>query len=221
MSRRPATRRVPLALAGLLALLPAGAQASSVYLNGVKIDGVTNQQFERAKVRIDAQGNVHIDAPGYAVRTVTPPPEAAPAAPAAAAPGPKTAAAPASPEPAAAPTQRYWLVGEPGTGELEVDVFLNGRWLRRLRSAEGQVLAELTPHLKLGRNTVLLTARRASGAAATSPSPAQPFRVIIGEGRAEGSQVTIDAPLVRFQRLAAESNDGSRDVSEEFSFTTR
>ena len=56
---------------GLLALvaafaLPATAFAD-VYLNGVNITGVTNQTFEKATVHIDAQGNVHIKAPGYAV----------------------------------------------------------------------------------------------------------------------------------------------------------
>ena len=58
--------RTPSSLAALLA--PVSALAASVYLNGVRIDGVTNQKFEKATVRIDEQGNVHIDAPGYAAQ---------------------------------------------------------------------------------------------------------------------------------------------------------
>ncbi|NOK06620.1 hypothetical protein HNV27_34665, partial [Myxococcus xanthus] len=80
------------ALAAALALAPFGAHAGSVFLNGVKIDGVTNQKFEKATVRIDEAGNVHIDAPGYAARVtaVTPPaPAASPQAPAPATPGPE------------------------------------------------------------------------------------------------------------------------------------
>ncbi|MFP2907219.1 hypothetical protein ACLESD_19650, partial [Pyxidicoccus sp. 3LFB2] len=71
------------AVAAVLALLPTGALAGSVYLNGVKIDGVTNQKFEKATVRIDEAGNVFIDAPGYAARvtTVTPTAPAAPTPP--------------------------------------------------------------------------------------------------------------------------------------------
>ncbi|MFP2928243.1 hypothetical protein ACLESO_24195, partial [Pyxidicoccus sp. 3LG] len=85
-------RLIPRAtLAAVLALAPVGALAGSVFLNGVKIDGVTNQKFEKATVRIDEAGNIHIDAPGYAARvsTVTPPAAPAPAqAPAVQAPAP-------------------------------------------------------------------------------------------------------------------------------------
>ncbi len=41
----------------------------SVTLNGVNIDGATNQTFENCTVVIDAQGNVHIQAKGYAVKS--------------------------------------------------------------------------------------------------------------------------------------------------------
>ncbi|HET9449368.1 MAG TPA: hypothetical protein VFO83_00715 [Aggregicoccus sp.] len=209
MSRRSPSVR---ALA-LLALLPAQVLAASVYLNGVRIDGVTNQQFDKARVRIDAQGNVHIDAPGYAVRQVTPPPAAPAAAPAAPAPTPEAAPPPA-------PSRRYWLVTEqtePGLAEFDVDVFVNGRWVRKLRGSEPQVIAELTPHLRPGKNTVLLSARKTAGASRKSLSPAHQFRVIIGEGTAEEGRVVLEKPLVRFQRSAAEAHD----VSEEFSITTR
>ncbi len=53
-----------------LSLCPPAALAGSVFLNGVNIDGVTNQKFEKATVRIDEKGNVLIEATGYAVRQV-------------------------------------------------------------------------------------------------------------------------------------------------------
>ncbi|RKH59046.1 hypothetical protein D7X96_35945, partial [Corallococcus interemptor] len=83
---RPSAR---IALTVAASLVPMLALAGSVFLNGVKIDGVTNTRFEKATVRIDAEGNVHIDAPGYAARvtTVTPTPATpAPATPPPAAP---------------------------------------------------------------------------------------------------------------------------------------
>jgi hypothetical protein len=202
-------RLVPL----LLALVPTAALAGSVYLNGVRIDGVTNQQFDKARVRIDEKGDVHIDAPGYVVRQVTPP------APAATTP-PATPVPPAAAAPPAALTRRYWLVTEqtaPGLTEFDVDVYVNARWVRRLLGSEEQIVAELTPHLRPGPNTVLLSARKSAGAARKSHSPAHQFRVIIGEGTAEEGRVVLEKPLVRFQRTAAEAHD----VSEEFSITTR
>ncbi|QSQ27284.1 hypothetical protein JY651_21250 [Pyxidicoccus parkwayensis] len=91
------------ALAAVLAVAPTGALAGSVYLNGVKIDGVTNQKFEKATVRIDEAGNIYIEAPGYAARvtTVTP---AAPTPPVA--PAPQTGA-PTAAAPAVAPAAQY------------------------------------------------------------------------------------------------------------------
>ncbi|MDQ3264899.1 MAG: hypothetical protein M3Y59_14725, partial [Myxococcota bacterium] len=50
-----------------LSLIPAMALGGSVFLNGVNIDGLTDVKFEKATVRIDANGNVLIDAPHYKV----------------------------------------------------------------------------------------------------------------------------------------------------------
>lgn len=231
------------AAAALVALAPAGALAGSVYLNGVKIDGVTNTKFEKATVRIDEAGNIHIDAPGYSAKVVTmPAPAAAPAqapAPAAVAQAPApTAAAPAAPAPvaaapapapaapAAAPaepgriTQRYWLVAEqtvPGMTEYDIDVYINSRWLQKLRSNEDQVVADITRHLQPGTNSVTLIARKLVGGTRRSNSPNHVFRVIIGEGNEGGGNVMIDNPLIRFQKSAADGQDDTK----EFTLTTR
>jgi hypothetical protein len=261
-----------------------------VYLNGVKIDGVTNTKFEKATVRIDEAGNIYIEAPGYAARvtTVTPAAPAAPVAPAPQAGAPATAAvapaaqypgsvapasgmaqsptatvpasgtaaaqspgsvAPASGTapaqyPAAAPasgtlagpgaapatapaptvpgriTQRYWLVTEqavPGMTGYDIDVFINSKWLRKLRGNEDQVVADITRSLQPGANTVTLIARKAAPGSQRSNSPAHTFRVIIGEGNEGGGNVMIDNPLIHFQKTAADT----QDATQEFTLTTR
>jgi hypothetical protein len=213
-------------------MAPATALAASVYLNGVRIDGVTNQKFEKATVRIDDKGDVHINAPGYAVRVESAPaPMAAPApvalppaAPAASAPAPPVAAAPATPPPApdAPPslTRRYWLVTEqavPGMSEYDIELYINSKWIRKLRNNEEQIIAEVTRHLQPGKNTVLLTARKVVVGDRKSYSPQHYFKVIIGEGNEGGANVMIDNPIIRFQRTAADT----KDVSEEFTLTTR
>jgi hypothetical protein len=209
---------VRLLLAALLA--PALASAGSVYLNGVKIDGVTQQRFEKATVRIDEKGDIHIDAPGYAARVVSQPPAAAPASPEApAAPAPAAAAAPA-PEAPARLTQRYFLVTQqsvPGMAEYDIDVYINAKWIRKLRGSEDQVIQDVTRNLQPGKNTVLLTARKTSAGQRKSYSPQHTFKVIIGEGNVGGDNVMIDNPVIQFQRTAADT----QDVSEEFTLTTR
>jgi hypothetical protein len=235
-------RRVIPALV-LTALLPVSALAGSVFLNGVRIDGVTNQRFEKVtSVRIDEQGNVHIDAPAYAVKVVNaPPPTAAPAKPApapvaptpapVASPAPAPAPAPtatAAPAPAPAPvdtaparlTRRYWLTtaqSVPGMTDYDIDLFINSRWVRKLRNSEEQVIAEITDSLVPGKNTVLLMAHKVAAGARRSESPQHVFKVIIGEGNEGGGNVMIDNPLIRYQRTAAETED----QSEEFTLTTR
>lgn len=226
--------RTPFRAALLIAaaLMPAAALASSVYLNGVKIDGVTNQKFEKATVRIDEKGDVYIDAPAYSVRVVAQPPAApatpAPAAPTAPAPGtqpqaaaPAAPAAPATEEVPERMTRRYWLVTEqstPGMTEYDIDVYVNSKWIKKLRNNEEQVVSEITRHLQPGKNVVLLTAHKlATGDSRRSTSPSNTFKVIVGEGNVGGDNVMIDTPLIRFQRTAADS----QDVSEEFTLTTR
>ena len=224
------------ALVSLAALMaPASALASTVYLNGVRIEGVTNQKFEKATVRLDEKGDVFIDAPGYAVRLVTPPPApAAPVpAPAPVAPAPVVPPAPvAAPAPPPAPvpapvvqegpptlTRRYWMVteqAEPGMAEYDFDLYINSKWVRKLRNNEGQVITEITRQLQPGKNTLLFSAHKVVMGERKSYSPQHFFKVIIGEGNVGGDNVMIDNPLVRFQRTAADS----KDDSEEFTLTT-
>ncbi|MFY0523742.1 hypothetical protein ACN28I_11370 [Archangium gephyra] len=163
-------RSIPALILSAL-LLPVSALAGSVFLNGVRIDGVTNQKFEKVgSVRIDDKGNVYIDAPAYAVKLVNAPPAPAPA-PAVAAPAPAPTPAPApapvapaapapapavaAPAPAPAPvytapariTRRYWLVTEQsavGMSEYDIDLYVNSRWVRKLRNGEEQVISEIT-----------------------------------------------------------------------------
>lgn len=215
----------------LSVLLPLPALAT-VFLNGVRIDGLTNQTFDKvSSVRIDEQGNIHIVAPGYTVKTMevpalaAPAPAAPPVAPAAPAPtaAPVAPAAPQTPAPTTAPTritQRYWLVTEQsaqGKTEYDIDLFINSAWVRKLRNGEGQVITELTRYLRPGKNTVRMMASKVLTGPRRSQSAEHTFQVIIGEGNEGGGRVMIDKPLIRFQRTAAQTED----VTEEFVLTTR
>jgi len=210
-----------------LALLPVTAVAS-VFLNGVRIDGLTNQTFEKvSSVRIDEQGNVHIQAPGYSVKmtpaSVPAPAPVVPPAPPAPVPAPVATPAPVPAPVASAPariTKRYWLVTEQsvtGMSEFDIDLFINSVWVRKLRNGEEQVITELTRYLKPGKNTLLFMAHKVASRPRRSESAQHVFKVIIGEGNEGGGKVMIDSPLIRFQRTAAEAED----VSEEFSLITR
>lgn len=195
--------------------VPGVAWSGSVYLNGVKIDGVTNQRFERAAVRIDDKGNVFIEAAGYAVKSL----ESGSATPAGATtPAPTAATAVAGD---AKLTKRYWLVTEqtaPGMTDFDIDVYINSKWVRKLRNADEQIVTEVTRYLAPGKNTVLLIARKmATGTARKSFSAAHAYRVIVGEGNVGGDNVMIDHTVLKFECTAAEG----AEISKEYTFTTR
>ncbi|MBK7859584.1 MAG: hypothetical protein IPJ65_13390 [Archangiaceae bacterium] len=192
-------------LAAVLVMVSGSALAGSVYLNGVRIDGVTNQKFDKVNVAIDDQGNVLIEAPGYNVRQVE------------GAPGESTP----RPQPAGTLTKKYFLVTEqatPGMTEFDVEVFVNSKYLRTLKSGDEQIVTDITGKLTPGRNVLLFRAtKRVAGATRKSFSKDHFFRVIIGEGQMSGDHVMIDNPVVRFERTAAENSD----VTQEFTLTTR
>ncbi len=183
-------------------LMSVSALAGSVYLNGVKIDGVTNQKFEKATVRIDEKGNVLIEAPGYAVKQL----EGAPAEVPVASSG--------------VIRKQYFLVTEQnvvGMSEYDVDMYVNSKWLRKLKSTEDQIVSEITKNLIPGKNTVMFIAKKVAPEARKSASSSHFFRIIIGEGSMSGDHVMIDNPVVKFERTAANTDD----ISKEFSLTAR
>jgi len=220
-----------------LALTVAAAVASppalagpSVTLNGVNIDGATGQRFENATVVIDAEGNVHIEAKGYAAKagegSASPAPAAlpAPGAPAVTAPpaGAPPAVAPAAPRPTAEParlTRRYFLATEqtqPDGTQYDVEVFINASWIRVIRSSDPQVVVEITRFLRPGPNKVTLAcAKKLQGVERRAYTPEVSLKVVIGEGNVGGGHVMIDDPLVLMTRTAAEVDDKVEEFTVE------
>jgi hypothetical protein len=181
------------------------ALAVEVYVNGVSVDGLTNHTFEKVTVRLDERGNVQIDAPGYSVKKVN---------------LAGTAEKPKAPD--GAITQKYFLVTEqspPGMTEYEIDMFLNGKFMRTLKSGDEQLVLDITKQLKPGQNLIIVQAKKrySDPSSPRSLSKSHVFRVIIGEGNTTNDQVTIEKQMVTFTRTAADTND----VTQEFSFTTR
>lgn len=179
---------VALLIASAAAAPAAAAVKGSVFLNGVNIDGVTNQKFENVTVVIDEKGNLLILAKGYEVQT---------------APTPK----PANPVPAGPVSKRYFLVSEtsaPGLAQYDIDVFVNSVWIKRVSSNDAQAVTEITRHLKKGKNSVHFTATKILAEARKSASPQHYVKIYIGEGNMGGNNVMIDNPLLEYRRDASE-----------------
>ncbi len=186
--------------------LPLSAQAVSVFLNGTKVDGLANTKIDKCGVEFDAKGNVQLSCAGYSVKVEG---------------GAASQAASADDGPA--PTvinRKYFLVTEQpeqGAADYDIEVFINSKFIRRLRSNEEQIVAEITRHLTPGKNTVTLVAKKKKDTGRKSFSQQHFFKVTIGEGNASGDRVMIDNALVEFTRTAAET----QDVSQEYTLTAR
>ena len=183
------------------ALFAAPAAAKGVFLNGVNIDGVTNQKFENVTVTIDDKGNVLITAKGYEVQTKAVAPKPTPTA---VDPGPVS--------------KRYFLVSETngiGLAQYDIDVFVNSVWIKRVSSNDPQAVVEVTRHMKRGKNSIHFTATKVLGSERKSASPAHYVKIYIGEGNMGGNNVMIDNPLLEYKRDASETQNFADEFNVE------
>jgi len=162
----------------VLAWLPV-ASAGALYINGVRADEPPAVTLEGVTVRIDAGGNIFIDAPRYNVQVVS------------AAPAPVVAARPATAAPSAAPLTWYLVSEDQASFGGAVDVYVNGAYVRRLQSGQSQVLVDLSAFVRPGTNTVKF--------APLSPASRGELGAYIGGANGSGSTLRIDAPSVTWR----------------------
>jgi hypothetical protein len=176
---------------------------AATFLNGVNIDRVRGQSFEKCKsVRIDEKGNVYLECPAYHVED----------------PGSSSIPVAAAGFASNGLSKHYFLVTEQKDGasaQYDVDVYVNAKWLRRIKSGEEQIVVDITRYLQPGANKLLFAATKQGGR--KSGGPGSFVRVVVGEGESSGAQVLIDNPLVELRRTAAESEN----VNEEFTIQAR
>ena len=160
----------PAALLFAALLCAPSAQAASgpaVYVNGVRAEALRDTVLKGVNVRVDAQGNVWIDAPQYAVEVD----------------GRTGAAAAAAPVEAG----RYWLVVEDsGSAGHSVQVAVNGALVRTITSGGNIRVLDLAPFLRHGANTVVLQA-----AAITDPASGT-LNVHVGTGATKDGALVVD-----------------------------
>jgi hypothetical protein len=185
------------------------AFAGSVYVNGVQVDGLRNQSFQGCEVTIDAEGNIHVTAPGYHIEVVGgSEKKKRSSAPAAAAP-PVAAfepgldlsdggavAAPSGPTTSTlrgglVPQGAWWLLAEDLGGGHQVAVYVNGAKVLGMSSGAGSAIRDLGGYLRPGENTVRVDATSASSASGS-------LGVYVATGEDRSGAVVLASPRVRF-----------------------
>ncbi|MCX7944262.1 MAG: hypothetical protein N2746_07130 [Deltaproteobacteria bacterium] len=181
----------------LVLIFSMALSAGSIYLNGVKIDGVRDQEFKSVNVKIDKDGNIHISAPGYIVKT-----------------GDEQSQKASSPVTQA---KSYFLVTQistNGRGGYDIDLFINGNWIRKISNKDEQIVMDLTKHLQSGKNTIRLTGVKSKDSVA-DPLSTGFTEVIVGEGTAGKNNVVIDKPLINYKFFAKDANPIIKDFEIE------
>jgi len=170
--------------------LPRGVRAAEVYFNGVPVTGLKNQSFENCKVRFDDTGNVHITAKGYSVKRLEQPSG-----------GNSKTSTPGR------ITKRYFLysrASRPGYAQYDVDVYVNGKWVRKVRNSESQVVMDITTKLQPGKNVFQFAAtKNYRGKSRLSTASADHIEVYVGAGNKGGGTVNITDTLARFKATGA------------------
>lgn len=184
----------------MLALL-ASAFAGSIYINGVKADGITNFELQDVDVVIDGNGDVHIDAPRYAIEVRSPgggtKPETTPVV---AADG-TVSTAPIAP-PKGLPAESWWLVSEDnGSVGHVIDVSVGGTPVATVTSGDPQLMLDISPHLSHGANVVTFTARAGELEGGV-------LSLYVGEGSNEAGALQLEAPQLEFSRRSTDAPAG-------------
>lgn len=208
------TRRLnPAAFLSVLAVSAAAFATVEVFVNGVPAAGLPpGTKLEHCNtLEVDAKGNIHIACPEYDLKSTETAPAPAPAAP---------VALSTSPAPAGGLAKHYWLVTQQatkGAAGFDIDVFVNAKWIKKLKNDDDQIVMEITKYLVPGQNKVIFAAKKRLDLPRVSTSPGVVYSVIVGEGEAGGQNVMIDNPLFEVKRTAAEM----QDVNEEYTVTAR
>lgn len=227
-------RNIPQTVLFLTALTVLSATANAqggIYLNKVRVNGLKNHTFQGCRVQFDAAGNVHITAKGFKIKAIpqtTAPVKLPPTVRRTAPPPPPPAPRPAPPPPRATPrpkpkpikppsrpkynpTLTYFLVSQntrPGSVQYDVNVYINRRWVRKIRNRDSQIVFEIGRYLKPGKNTVHFAANKNyDGKARLSTSASDYIRVIIGTGNKGGGTVAITESLLEFKADASRTTN--------------
>lgn len=188
------------ALVVVMSMLPTSAVwAADVFLNGVKVTGMANQEFKNAKVRLDASGNVYIEVEGISVQRQDV--------------GPNGQVS--TPTPAL--RQSYWLISDktaPGMTQYDIDVHINGQFVVRVKSEDkAQLVMDITKFIVPGQNRVNFTAIKNLKDSRKSFSADHKLKLVLGTGQKNGAALMIDRQLATYERNASQvDNHGAEQM---------
>lgn len=225
-------RRLFIWVIGFCALcVPAVVLGSpKIIINNLDVTGIRGQSFDNVKVTFDAEGNVLISAPQYklvdvnrgggtgatppplpsvqqvskTVSDTTPVPGKLPVPPVShVAKGPYHYDRNTLPD-GKTPTYLVVTFNEPGSFGYNVDVYINGQFVKEFKQRQGQHTLDVSKYLERGRNPVLYRLVRTAD---TGKSPTASVALMFSKltGRQDG-KIELSG---EYSPLTIQSSDGS------------
>lgn len=171
------------------------AKSVQVYVNGTVATGMKDFQFKAVDVRIDADGNIWIDAPRYRIEVTKP----------AGMPETPAATAPTAPVTAIAPGAHWLVTQDQGSSGQIIEVLVNGTSVREVRSGQAQLILDIGPFLKSGSNVITFRPTDTGTPAGAA------FLIHLGEGGNDSGTLKLQNPQVSYSRTGTEPA-GERSV---------
>jgi hypothetical protein len=204
----------------ILCLSPAVARAGTLYINGVRVDGLSNVKLHNVDFEIDDKGDLHVTAKGYTVNVAeTNPPKPAP--PARTSAGANTNAEgsananPRSSVRASVPAPRYVLsMSESGDPQWDVDLYVNGQFVRRFQSGQAPGPIDVTRLIKPGDNAIRFRAVKQEGQV-RSVQPSEYLQITVDAETQLATGAHEHTRIYSYRRTAAETGlfDDSISIS--------
>ncbi len=178
----------------------AAAWAGSIYINGVRADGITNFELDDVDVVIDGNGDVYIAAPRYSIEVISP--------------GGSTTTEPvvtddgsltvdAGDPKVGLPAETWWLVSEDnGSVGHSIDIIIGGQVVGHFESGDEQLMMDVSPFLSPGNNVITFTAK---------PGPQPTGGVLflyLGRGTNAAGSLQLDPPEIEFSRRSTDTSNG-------------
>ena len=174
------------------------ALAGSIYINGVKADGITNFELDDVDVVIDSKGDVYIDAPRYAIEVRSPGGDTVSPGPVPVVQADGTISTDPA-EPTGLEAESWWLVSEDnGSLGQEITVTIGGQPVAVVKSGDPQLMLDVSAFLRTGDNVVTFTS-------AGGDIGGGILSLYIGPGTNNGGTLQLESPALEYARRASDA----------------
>jgi hypothetical protein len=148
--------------AALILCIGSVSQAA-LYINGVRVDGLANVKLHNVDVDIDAQGDVRVTAKGYVVNVGEARTNTSTSTATSTSTSTSTSASPNTKTATPNKTRYVLTMSENGDPQWDIDVFLNGTYVRRFSAGDTSAPIDVTRMVKAGDNSLRFHAVKQEG----------------------------------------------------------